>query len=353
MHKNTKISAIAFALLAAILYAINTPFSKILMNHIAPTFMAAFLYLGAGIGVGIMYLFHFKEEDKSERLTKSDLPYTIGMILLDIAAPIFLMIGIHIGSASNAALLGNFEIVATTFIALLIFKESVSSKLWIAIILITTSSMILSFEGAGSFQFSFGSLFVILATCCWGFENNCTKKISDKSTYEIVVLKGIFSGSGSFMIALVLGERIHSIPYVMAAMLLGFVAYGLSIFLYIRAQRDLGAAKTSAYYAAAPFIGAFLAFMINGEKPTITYAIGLLFMMAGTVFVVYDTMLKHHMHGHSHTIVHTHNGSTHTHVISHAHEHNHFVSEEKHVHQHNDYMNSEEHRSEHAKRKNQ
>lgn len=198
--KNKSVVAVIYALFAAVFYAINTPFSKILLNDVPATFMAAFLYMGAGFGVGIMYLFHIKKENKTERLTKKDLPYTVGMIVLDILAPIFLMIGISIGSASNASLLGNFEIVATTVIALLIFKEAVSKELWIAIAFITLSSIILSFEGSGSFQFSYGSLFVILATLCWGLENNCTRKISDKSTYEIVVLKGVFSGGGSFLI---------------------------------------------------------------------------------------------------------------------------------------------------------
>lgn len=335
--------AILLALLAATFYAINTPFSKILLAHISPTFMAAFLYLGAGVGVGTMYLFHLKKEEKSERLTKSDSPYALGMILLDIAAPIFLMLGISMGSASNASLLGNFEIVATTMIALLIFKEKVTAKLWAAIGLITISGIVLSFEGTGSFQFSFGSLFVILATCCWGLENNCTRKISDRSTYEIVLLKGIFSGGGSFVVALILGEQIPDIRYICAAMLLGFVAYGLSIFMYIRAQRDLGAAKTSAYYAVAPFIGAFLAFIVNGERFTTVYFVGLIFMVFGSLLVVHDTLVKHHTHKHSHTIVHTHDGVTHTHKISHEHEHNHFTSEKNHRHAHKDYRNSEAH----------
>ena len=326
---------------------INTPVSKFLLNNVTPTFMAAFLYLGAGVGVGIMYLFHIKKEEKAERLTKQDLPYTIGMIVLDIAAPIFLMIGIKMGTASNASLLGNFEIVVTTLMALLIFKEQVSGKLWIAIGFITLSSIVLSFEGSGSFQFSIGSLFVILATCCWGLENNCTRKISDKSTYEIVLLKGIFSGGGSFTIAMVLGEKIPEMIYIAIVMLLGFVAYGLSIFLYIRAQRNLGAAKTSAYYAVAPFIGSFLAFVVNGEKLAVEYFIGLALMLVGTVFVVYDTMINHHLHGHTHTIVHTHNGVTHTHMITHEHEHNHFGNEEGHGHKHEDYINSQEHKLAH------
>ena len=347
MNHKIKIGAVILAFLAAVFYAINTPVSKFLLNNVTPTFMAAFLYLGAGVGVGIMYLFHIKKEEKAERLTKQDLPYTIGMIVLDIAAPIFLMIGIKMGTASNASLLGNFEIVVTTLMALLIFKEQVSGKLWIAIGFITLSSIVLSFEGSGSFQFSLGSLFVILATCCWGLENNCTRKISDKSTYEIVLLKGIFSGGGSFTIAMVLGEKIPEMIYIAIVMLLGFVAYGLSIFLYIRAQRNLGAAKTSAYYAVAPFIGSFLAFVVNGEKLAVEYFIGLALMLVGTVFVVYDTMINHHLHGHTHTIVHTHNGVTHTHMITHEHEHNHFGNEEGHGHKHEDYINSQEHKLAH------
>lgn len=347
MNHKIKIGAVILAFLAAVFYAINTPVSKFLLNNVTPTFMAAFLYLGAGVGVGIMYLFHIKKEEKVERLTKQDLPYTIGMIVLDIAAPIFLMIGIKMGTASNASLLGNFEIVVTTLMALLIFKEQVSGKLWIAIGFITLSSIVLSFEGSGSFQFSIGSLFVILATCCWGLENNCTRKISDKSTYEIVLLKGIFSGGGSFTIAMVLGEKIPEMIYIAIVMLLGFVAYGLSIFLYIRAQRNLGAAKTSAYYAVAPFIGSFLAFVVNGEKLAVEYFIGLALMLVGTVFVVYDTMINHHLHGHTHTIVHTHNGVTHTHMITHEHEHNHFGNEEGHGHKHEDYINSQEHKLAH------
>lgn len=276
--------------MAAAFYAINTPLSKLLLDNVPATFMAAFLYLGAGAGVGIMYLFHWHKEDRAERLTKKDLPYTIGMIVLDILAPIFLMLGIKYGTAANASLLGNFEIVATTLIACLAFKEAVSKRLWAAIGMITLSSILLSFEGAGSFQFSYGSVLVILATACWGLENNCTRSISDKSTYEIVLLKGIFSGGGAFVIALISGEKIPEIRYILPAMLLGFVAYGLSIFLYIRAQRDLGAAKTSAYYAVAPFVGALLSFAILGEKLTGIYFAALIIMIAGTVFVIKDTI---------------------------------------------------------------
>lgn len=348
--KRNHTTAILYAILAAVFYALSTPFSKLLLDEVPATFMASFLYLGAGFGVGIMYLFHFKKENRAEHLGKKDFPYTIGMILLDILAPIFLMIGISIGSSKNASLLGNFEIVATALIALLIFKEKVSKKLWAAIGFITVSSIILSFEGNGSIEFSVGSFFVLLATICWGLENNCTRSISEKSTYQIVTLKGLCSGTGSFIIATVIGERLPDMKYFLCAMLLGFVAYGLSIFTYIRAQRDLGAAKTSAYYAIAPFIGTALAFVVNQEQITATYLIAFFFMMVGSCFVVRDTLVRSHNHRHTHLLTHTHDGSTHTHEIVHEHKHNHFADSDWHDHHHNekDYFYSEEHRSAHS-----
>ncbi len=332
----TKRLAIMYAVLAALLYAINVPVSKLLLDDIPVTFMASFLYFGAGIGVGIMYLFHWKEEKIEERLVKSDFPYTVGMILLDIAAPILMMFGIKLGTASNASLLGNFEIVATSLIALCLFKETVTGKLWAAIGFITVSSIILSFEGVGSLRFSYGSLFVILATVCWGLENNCTRKISNKSTYQIVLLKGIFSGIGSFVIAMFIGEKLPSVKFIVIAMLLGYVAYGLSIFTYIRAQRVLGAAKTSAYYALAPFMGAFLAFVFVGENLSRSYIAALVFMIIGTSFVVWDTLVKKHTHLHTHMVRHIHDGVLHTHYLEHSHSHIHISDENEHSHKHSE-----------------
>ena len=88
--KKRDASAICNAIAAAVFYALNVPCSKLLLDHVAPTYMAAFLYLGAGIGVGIMYLYHHRHEEPAERLSKKDMPYTFGMILLDILAPILL-----------------------------------------------------------------------------------------------------------------------------------------------------------------------------------------------------------------------------------------------------------------------
>ena len=283
--------AIFFALLAAVLYAINSPFSKLLLDKIPAKMMAAFLYLGAGIGLFIVGLIQRAtgRREKELSLTKKELPYTIGMVVLDIAAPIFLMIGLTMTTAANASLLNNFEIVATSIIALVIFKETISKRLWLAIVLVTVSSIILSFEDMSSLTFSFGSIFVLLACVCWGFENNCTRMLSSKNPLEIVVIKGFGSGFGSLVIALVAGEAFPSVIFVLCALLLGFVAYGLSIYFYIYAQRDLGAAKTSTYYAAAPFVGAGLSLIIFREIPSAAYIVALLIMLAGTYFASSDT----------------------------------------------------------------
>ena len=333
MEQN-KLKAIMFAFLAAVFYAINVPISKVLLQHVGPTTMAALLYLGAGIGIGMMSLFNKKDREKAESLTKAELPYIVGMIVLDIAAPIFLMLGISYGSSANASLLGNFEIVATTVIALILFKEAVTKRLWVAIGLITLSSILLSFEGTDSFHFSYGSLLVIMATVCWGLENNCTRELSSKSTYQIVMLKGLCSGLGALVIALIKRESFPGIGYIAIALALGFVAYGLSIFMYVRAQNVLGAAKTSAYYAVNPLIGALLAFVFLSESLSWMYVIALIVMVIGSALVVVDTFIRQHDHEHQHTFSHSHGGSTHTHTVRHSHVHKHYLTEEKHRHRH-------------------
>lgn len=274
---------ILFAILAAVLYAINTPFSKILLEHMPPTLMAGFLYLGAGLGMGVIALVRKlrKIESKEEGLTKAELPYTLGMILLDIAAPICLLVGLNSTTAANAALLNNFEIVATALIALVVFGEKISSRLWLGILFVTLSCGILSFQDISSLRFSHGSIFVLLAAVCWGLENNCTRKISSKDPLQIVLLKGIFSGSGSVIIGLIIGERI-AVPWsVLAVLGVGFVSYGLSIYFYVYAQRLLGAARTSAYYAVAPFIAAILSLLVFRELPAPAYFLALALMMMG------------------------------------------------------------------------
>lgn len=331
----TKNIATIFAILAAALYAINIPLSKILLTQVSPTMMAAFLYLGAGLGLFI-YGILTGEREKSNSLTKAELPYTIGMILLDIAAPILLMIGLEMTNSANASLLNNFEIVATSLIAFFAFKELLSKRLTLAIIFVTLASITLSFEGEGSFQFNTGSLLVLAASCCWGLENNCTRMLSSKSSVQITTIKGFFSGLGSLIIALAIGEKIPEIKWIIAVLLLGFIAYGLSINFYIKAQKDLGAAKTSAYYSIAPFLGVFFGILLLNERPGVQFYIGLMIMIIATVLMIKDTIeLQHtHEHVHVHTHEHRHGNLVHAHEHEHVHSHTHIHTEGEGTHRH-------------------
>ena len=281
---------IILAILAAVLYAVSSPFSKILLNEMPPTLMAGFLYLGAGIGMSLIAISRrVRQVETTEiHLSKAEMPYIVAMILLDIAAPICMLIGLNATTAANASLLNNFEIVATALIALVIFRECISKRLWMGILFVTLSSVILSFEDVTSLEFSYGSLFVLLAAVFWGLENNCTRKLSSCDPLEIVLLKGIFSGIGSIVIGLVLGERLMNLWSVIAVMAVGIVSYGLSIYFYVHAQRLLGAARTSAYYAVSPFIAAFLSILIFGQIPEVTYFIALILMAIGAWYSSHD-----------------------------------------------------------------
>ncbi len=337
----TRKMATFFAVLAAALYAINIPLSKLLLDAVAPTMMAAFLYLGAGIG---LFFFGKLTREQGEKLTKAELPYTIGMIVLDIAAPILLMLGLRYTNSANASLLNNFEIVATSLIAFWAFQEKLSPRLTAAIILVTAASIALSFEGEGSFRFNRGSLLVLGAACCWGLENNCTRMLSNKSSVQITTVKGIFSGLGSLVVAFAVGEKLPGIIWIGAVLVLGFVAYGLSINFYIKAQKELGAAKTSAYYSIAPFLGVIFSILLFRQLPGIQFYAGLVIMTVATVLIVKDTIsLQHtHEHSHIHTHEHRHGDMIHSHEHEHIHSHTHVHGESENTHEHT-HASIEEH----------
>ena len=173
--------------------------------------------------------------------------------------------------------------------------------------------------------------------------------ISNKSSGEIVTIKGLFSGTGSFLIALFLGEQLPEGKWIAAAMLLGFVAYGLSIDFYIRAQKDLGAAKTSAYYSIAPFLGVFFGMLLLSERPGFQFYFALAIMIFSTVLLIRDSIrLQHtHAHVHVHTHEHRHGELVHTHEHSHAHEHLHVHGENAGQHEHiHDVLNDHNHKHE-------
>lgn len=339
-NRLTNYYAIGFAILAAALFGMSAPFSKLLLDDISPIMMASLVYLGAGLGMLIIDIIRkiTKSAKLEARLTKEEMPYILAMILLDILAPISLMIGLTTIDAASAALLNNFEIVATSLFALFLFKEAIPKRLWLAIFLIIIASVILSTEDITTFTFSVGSMFVLLACIFWGIENNCTRMLSIKDPLQVVIIKGLGAGSGSLIAAFFVGELSLNLSAVLPAMFLGFFAYGMSIFFYVSAQRHLGAARTSTYYSIAPFIGVGISFFVFDEPITLSFVIASLIMIVATYFVI----TENHQHGHSHTKTehehrHNHNDGHHNH------KHQEKVKEHSHLHIHDELDHAHEH----------
>lgn len=342
--------AIGLAILAAVLYGVSSPFSKLLLVKIPPTFMAALLYLGAGAGMLLVdWYTRFTELERMEaKITSQELPYVLVMVGLDIAAPILLMLGLSRTSAENAALLNNFEIVATSLLAMFIFREAVGRRMWLSITLITFASITLSVDSFSHLTLSPGSLFILAACLCWGLENNCTRMLSLKDPLQIVIVKGLGSGLGALLIAWAMRAFIWDSFYIVMALLLGFGAYGLSIFCYVSAQRELGAARTSTYYAAAPFIGVLFSWIILRESLTASFALALVLMLTGTYFAVFE----HHIHSHMHPEMthehrHNHEDGHHDHAhdfeVNGAHSHEHSHPAKRHTHPHTPDMHHRHH----------
>lgn len=278
---------IFFAVLAAALYAVSTPVMKILLASISPAMSAGFLYLGAGVGMAVVRIIRKaakKEERTSDGITKKELPFVIAMVILDTAAPVLLMFGLTMVTAATASLLNNLEIVFTAVTAVCFFREKISLRLWLGIAVITVAGILLSAVDFENVVMTSGALMVVGACALWGIENNCTKKLSSHAPDKIVVIKGLCSGSCSIIIALILGEKLTNAWSPFACMALGFAAYGLSIYCYVSAQRRIGAARTSAYYAVAPFISVMLSAVFFGNDGMNVYfyiALGLMLLGSG------------------------------------------------------------------------
>ncbi|SDM39465.1 DMT family transporter [Actinomyces ruminicola] len=280
---------VAYALIAALLYTLSTPVSKLLLDDVAPGVLAALLYLGAGAGMSLIALLRNRIGTTAPRaapLERADLPFVVAMVVLDIAAPLLLMFGLDRAEAANVSLLNNFEIVATAVIAFVLFKERPSRRLTLGIVVITAACALLTVDDAGALSFSVGSLLVLAAASCWGLENNCTNRIAHKDPVQIVIVKGFGSGCGAMAVALAAGERMPQAGPLGGCLLLGFLAYGLSITLYVMAQRGLGAARTSAFYSVAPFVGVILAWALFRQAPGLTFLLALGLMLVGTWLVV-------------------------------------------------------------------
>ena len=283
MSNASRTGSVLLALLAAALYALSTPCSKVILGEVGPTMLAGLLYVGAGLAM--LVLLGLSQSDATmwgSRVARHDAPYAFAMVVLDVAAPILLLAGLTTAPAAHVSLLNNFEIVATACIARVAFGEGVPRRLWMGILAVTASCALLSLEDSGALTFSPGSLLVLAACLCWGIENNCTSALSACDVRQVVAIKGLGSGAGSLFIAFLLHEQLPSLGTTLASLALGAVAYGLSILCYVLAQRGIGAARTSAYYAVAPFVGVLFSWLLFGIEPSVIFWGALLLMALGT-----------------------------------------------------------------------
>jgi drug/metabolite transporter (DMT)-like permease len=331
------------ALIAALLFGASAPLAKLLLGEVKPIPLAAFLYLGSGIGLlGIRAYQRIIQRlsDREAQIRKSDTLWLAGAILAGgVAAPIMLLISLQNTPAATASLLLNFEGVATTLIAALAFRESISRRVWLAIGFITLSSILLSINLNASWGFSLGALGIIGACFLWGIDNNFTRKISAKDPLMIVIIKGLGAGSFSLGMAIILGNKLPALGVILGAMVLGSLSYGISIVLFIRAMSGLGAARTSALFGTAPLAGMIISFLLFREYPNWMFIIAIPLMVIGALFLVSE---KHeHQHIHEMTI-HEH---SHVHDDGH-HEHDHegeYAQEHSHVHRHDELAHTHQH----------
>ena len=330
----THLSAVLQALAAALLFGASAPIAKLLLGEIKPIPLAAFLYLGSGLGLSAVKLYQrFGERDEAQeaQIRRADLPWLLGAILAGgVAAPITLLFSLQNTPAATASLLLNFEGVATTLIAFVAFNEAISRRAWGAIGLMTLASILLSLNLNGEWGFSLGALGILAACVLWGLDNNFTRNICAKDPLVIVTIKGLGAGSFSLVLALIQGHEFPSWGSILGALGLGSLSYGVSIVLFIHAMRGLGAARTSALFSTAPIAGILLSFIFFQEMPGWLFVIALPIMVVGAVLFVNEA----HEHAHTHTrMMHDH---AHSHEDDH-HAHAHagdFSGKHSHPHRH-------------------
>ena len=345
----TQLLPMLTALAAAALFGISAPLSKILLSpsalgEVAPVPMASLLYLGSGLTALVLLSLQRRDATASEaRLQRGDVPWLVGALLAGgVAAPIVLMFSLRVTPGATASLLLNFEGVATTVIAALAFREAVGRRVWGAMGLVTIAGIVLSWETGGGLGVSLGALGILGACVLWGVDNNLTRNISAKNPLTIVAGKGLGAGAFSLLLALLVGQPLPGLGAALGALLLGGVSYGVGITLYILALRDLGAARTSAIYSSAPFIGALVAFPLLGEAVEARFVVALVLMLAGTALLVTERHSHDHHHGFlTHEHRHRHDDAHHDHDHGddgippsgrHAHPHDHLPQRHEHPH---------------------
>ncbi|OGH97817.1 MAG: hypothetical protein A2X43_04475 [Candidatus Margulisbacteria bacterium GWD2_39_127] len=279
-----------FAIIAACLFGATTPFSKLLLSQIHPLVLVGLFGLGSGAVMLIIRLLQvglFHPERIKVELSKYYWLWLFGAMLTGgILAPVVLVYSLPRTSAATASILLNFESVSTTLFAAYLFKEKIGPRIWLAIILITVASILLSVDWSSSWGISLSALGVLLSTVFWGLDNNFTRNISMKDPYSIVIVRGLVSGSSVLCFSIILGMPFPSSIYLVAAIMWGGLVYGIGLVLFILAIRDLGASRASALLGTAPFLGALFSFFVFWELPAMQFVIALPFMVAGAYILL-------------------------------------------------------------------
>jgi drug/metabolite transporter (DMT)-like permease len=330
-----KTKARIYGIIAAALFGASAPFSKLLLDNVTPLQLAGLLYLGSGLSLLLVKLVQssLKLNRDTAKLEKADMPWLLGAVISGgIGAPIALLIGLSMTPASTASILLNFEAVSTAVIAGLFFREYIGKKVIIAISILTIASLILTFDLSGSFGISWGALLVLLACVLWGIDNNLTRNISSKDPMTIVIIKGISAGLFSLLLSIVLRNRLPDAVNVLSGLTLGGLCYGISLILFILTLKDIGSSRAGALFAAAPFIGAAISFVMFANRPSLNFLVSVPLMVFGTFLLFKES--HEHQHKHEpvdHEHVHTHDDEHHGHShengvpesISHSHLHHH------------------------------
>ncbi|WP_374554266.1 DMT family transporter [Aquitalea pelogenes] len=314
------------ALGAALLFGAGTPFAKLLLHNVNPWLLAGLLYLGSGFG---LTLYRRLTRAPAVRLPRQEAPWFIGAIVSGgVIGPVLLMLGLTGMPASGASLLLNAEGVFTALLAWFAFKENFDHRIALGMVAIAVGALILSWPGEARFAGVWPALAVVGACFAWGIDNNLTRKVSLTDATWIASVKGLAAGSVNLLLALMLGASLPPLPNLGGAMVVGFLAYGVSLALFVVALRHLGTARTGAYFSVAPFFGALLA-LAMGEPITLPLLLAGGLMALG----IWLHLTERHEHEHTHeALEHEHE---HVHDEHHQHDHDYPVAPgTKHRHQH-------------------
>lgn len=315
------------ALAAAILFGASTPFAKLLLGGVDPWLLAGVLYLGSGIGLSAIRL---AVRGERSRLGPGEWPWLAGAILAGgVAGPVLLMFGLAGTTASTSSLLLNAESVLTAVLAWVVFKENADRRIVLGMLAIVAGAVVLSWPG-GSVEASWSALAVLGACLCWAVDNNLTRKVSLSDPLQIAAVKGLAAGVTNVALAFVLGADLPSPATAAGAATLGFLGYGLSLAAFVVSLRELGTARTGAYFSTAPFVGAALSVLLLGEPVTVRLvAAAALMGLGGWLHLTERHEHDHrhealeHEHAHEHDEHHHHHGAdepTGPHVHCHRHE---------------------------------